>query len=421
MKGARTVREAQESRGGGFTIAGNQGVGKTSMAALFPKPIIIQVEEGVESIIDFEDVLVTDPIEDMTKVKDWLHRLLKEDHDRITAVVDSITAADTRMESEIVLADGSKTLNQVAGGYGAGHRMLAGEMRGLRQMAARLQRERGMHVVFVAHTEITTFQPEDDEAFNLLDLRMNPKSRPPFCDDVDVVAFMRLKRDSEKVEGKRRIATSAGRRELVCYAHAALASKNRIGIEEILPCPQGSNPILEIFERKRGKSEAKPKPETKEEQEKSRTQRLALVCENVGSGSRIIPRDFRCSQRKIAHSQPGGGHSERYFQKSVRSRESSAGQHVHAVARGRVHAEVRGHGEENGEIWQRHARHSLRGGPGVEEGHGGRREAESLERQRDRARHRGGSPGADLFRDGTDPHSGYRGPAWEGAELHDHA
>ena len=268
MKGAQLVKKAQEARGAGVTIAGNQGVGKTSLSALFPKPIIVRIEDGVESIIDFPDILVTDPIEKAVEVKDWLHRLRREKHDRKTAVFDSITALDMMNEQEIVKKDNASSLNSVAGGYGAGFRMLAAEMREIRQLAARLQKERGMHVVFIAHTQIEIVQPEDVESYNVLDLRMNQKSRPPFSDDVDIVAFMRLKRDTEQIEKDRKVGVSGGRRELVCYAHPALTAKNRLGIEKSLACPPGTNPILEAFEKKRGKTKTrKPEKPIKEDPE----------------------------------------------------------------------------------------------------------------------------------------------------------
>lgn len=263
------MSEAQAERGSGVTIAGRNGVGKTTLGALFPDPFFIRLEEGLKAIEHMENVIVTPKIKKIEEVLDWLERLRKEKHDRKACIFDSISAMDAMGEHEIVVKDGATNLNSACGGFGAGGRILARKMTEIRERASLLQEERGMHVVFLAHSQVETLRPQDSEPYDVLDLKMNPKSRGPFTEDVDVVAFLRLKTDTEQAGKDRRIAVSSGRREIVCYAHAALSAKNRLGIQDILRCPPGTNPLLEAIEARssKPKTEAFVEPEREKEPE----------------------------------------------------------------------------------------------------------------------------------------------------------
>ena len=228
------------------TVIGDPGVGKTSMGALFPKPVFMRVEDGLASLAPGMDVKTTPLLTQWKYVKDWLDWLHMEDHDRQTLVVDTVSALDVMLEAELVGSDNAKSLNQAFGGYGAGQRVLAGRHREFRQMCAKL----GMHVVFLAHSDITTFKPEDDEPFNRLTMKMNGKSMGPYIDDVDVVGVLRLERVLVK-KGSQKVAGSSGMRELVCHANVTSVAKNRLGVTKPMRVKPGSNPLWEMFSGER--------------------------------------------------------------------------------------------------------------------------------------------------------------------------
>jgi len=70
-----------EGRAPILTICGDAGTGKTSLAATFPNPILIRVEDGVDRIHSAVPVPDVFPI---VRSEDDLHNqllwLLKEDH-----------------------------------------------------------------------------------------------------------------------------------------------------------------------------------------------------------------------------------------------------------------------------------------------------------------------------------------------------
>ena len=236
------------------TVVGQPGVGKTTLAAAMPKPVIMRVEDGVQAVRDMDDVQVTPVIKDSGDVRDWIEYLFLGDHDRETLVVDSVSALDAMLERELVKQTKKKSIMQAFGGYGAGLRVLAARHQEIRGACGDLTRK-GIHVVFVAHYDVVEFKPEDDESYSLATLKMNKKSIAPYVDDVDVVAFLRLKRNVDK---KRGVAASSGRRELIVHANAQSVAKNRFGIQAAIPVKIGENPLLDVF---KGKGPKKPSPD----------------------------------------------------------------------------------------------------------------------------------------------------------------
>ena len=229
------------------TICGEQGIGKTCLAAAFPRPVILRTEDGTMSIPKGR-AMQSPMLRKMTDVYDAIKQAAAIEKAG-TVVIDSISTLDAIVEQEIVASDGkAQSLNQAMGGYGAGARALSAKMRRLRNFCEHVTNA-GKHLVFIAHSHVDTVKPVDTDPYNVLTLRMNKGSIPPFTDLVDCVAFLRLDVDTERA-GKDSIALSSGDRVLQCHPSAAIAAKNRLGITETLDCPEGANPILEFLKAK---------------------------------------------------------------------------------------------------------------------------------------------------------------------------
>ena len=227
-----------------ITIVGDHGIGKTRLAAAFPRPIVLRTEDGTKSIPKGM-AMISPMLKTYNDVLAGIEAASKVEKAK-TVVIDSISTLDSMIEHEIVANDGkAHSLNQALGGYGAGAKALATKMRKVRSLSERVLAA-GKHLVFIAHSFVDTVKPVDTDAYNMLTLRMNKGSIPPFTDLVDCVAFLRLDVDTEGV-GKGTIGLSSGDRVLQCFPSAAVAAKNRLGITEELDCPEGSNPILEFL------------------------------------------------------------------------------------------------------------------------------------------------------------------------------
>jgi hypothetical protein len=246
-----------------ITIAGDAGMGKTTIAASFPRPVFIRAEDGLTSVESF-DVTALPTLSKGDDIWQQLKALLIEEHDFRTLVIDSVSALDKLFVEDLIEDDfkarrdteGShakrRTINTVYGGYGAGFNALAGKHERVRRACDMISGKRRMNVVFLSHAEIEQIDLPDQEPYMRYTLRMSKKSISTYIDGVDLVGFLRLQtmvrqnEDKGALRPKAGKAKSTGSRHLICHAAPSNISKNRYGITEPLPVEYGVNPLAHI-------------------------------------------------------------------------------------------------------------------------------------------------------------------------------
>lgn len=249
-----------------ITICGDAGTGKTSLAATFPNPIVIRAEDGLQSIPADRMPDAFPLLTDARQLWDQLLALLNDDHDYRTLIVDSVSALEALFIKSVIDSDGrAKSINQALGGYGAGINAVAAMHQRVRKACGMLNERKNMAIVFVSHADLEAVRPPDQDDYSRYSLRLMAKSLPPYVDDVDMVAFVRLVSALRGEEGDRKKIISNGDREVICYATAASVSKNRYGITEALDFVQGENPFAGTFGFSNPKPATKTKPKAKKE------------------------------------------------------------------------------------------------------------------------------------------------------------
>ena len=230
------------------TICGDSGMGKTSLAATFPKPIFIRAEDGMQSIPADKRPDAFPVVSDAAMLWDQLKALIHEPHEYKTLVIDSVTALERLFVADVLAQDPkAKSINQALGGYGAGMSAVAAMHQRVRKAAGLLNTKRGMHVVFIAHADVETMRLPDSDDYMRYSLRLPAKSLPPYVDDVDVVGFLKLVTYTKGDEGERKKAISTGDRQLIIHASAANVSKNRYGVTEAIEFIAGENPLAQVI------------------------------------------------------------------------------------------------------------------------------------------------------------------------------
>jgi hypothetical protein len=226
------------------TVCGDSGLGKTTLAASFPKPIVIRAEDGLQAIPEALRPNAFPVLQSEAQLWEQLIALLQEDHDYKTLIVDSVTALERMFTQHVVDSDPKKpkSINQALGGYGAGLGAVAALHQRVRKACGMLNERKRMHVVFVAHADTETIELPDQDPYTRYSLRLGKRSVAPYVDDSDVVGFLKLETFT-RGDGERKKAFSDGTRILVTYATAANVSKNRFGITEDLHVTQGQNPL----------------------------------------------------------------------------------------------------------------------------------------------------------------------------------
>lgn len=227
------------------TIIGDAGLGKTSLACTFPKPIIIRAEDGLQAIPVDKRPDAFPVIHKESQLWDQLIALLQETHDYKTVVIDSVTALERLFIQHVVDSDpkNPRTINQALGGYGAGLAAVGAMHQRVRKAAGMLNERKDMNVIFVAHADTETIELPDQDPYTRYNLRLGKRSSAPYVDDSDFVGFLKLETFTTG-DGERKKAISDGTRVLVTYATAASVSKNRYGITEDLIVKQGENPLV---------------------------------------------------------------------------------------------------------------------------------------------------------------------------------
>ena len=222
-------------------------MGKTTLAAMFPKPVFIRTEDGTASLTGNDNVSLFPLATSTQDVLDAIEVLATEKHEFKTLVIDSITQLATLIEAEIVAADPkAKSINQAGGGYGAGYGAASEKHRQIREWAGSLAYETGMNVVFIGHADTETLDLPDMDPYARYCVRMHKKSIPHFTDNVDAVCLIRLKTFT-RGDGDKKRAISTGEREILCFPQASSVTKNRFNITEPLPFTfDGGNPFKDF-------------------------------------------------------------------------------------------------------------------------------------------------------------------------------
>lgn len=253
-----------------IVLCAQEGAGKTSLAATFPKPIFIQAEAVTDVFDDWhpDDVPdVMDPLPMATAKKPNLTTdtltnqildLIEEDHEYETLVIDSISVLQQKLEHELCMKYGVTNVAECAGGYGKGYIELAANVLKFMELLKELRNERDMGILLLSHLEVQTLRNRpDSEAVITYALAMDKKPAAVYRQNASAVLSIRM---DEFVQGtvkdKRGNVTKAGRvimsgdRFLVTDASTngfGLLCKNRWNLPAQIKLPAEENPLLDLI------------------------------------------------------------------------------------------------------------------------------------------------------------------------------
>lgn len=233
-----------------ITICGTPGTGKTSLACTFPGPLYLIQTQGERTPRDLprgQRPVSIGETDSVKKLWDQLLALTMEDHPYKTVIIDSVTGLEQLFGEDILRQDPkAKSVQTAMGGYGAGRDAIA-VMHGRVRKAAEVLRRKGIHVVFIAHSDVVRIDPPDAEGYTQYSLRLHSKSMAHYVDSVDVVGFVKQATVVVGKDGESKRAVATGERVLVTYLTPVAVTKNRVGIEEDIPLVRGVNPFAKYM------------------------------------------------------------------------------------------------------------------------------------------------------------------------------
>lgn len=209
-------------------VHGVDGVGKSTFGAGAPKSIFLGTEDGTEHL----DVARFPAPETWQDLLDAVHTLATGKHDYRTLVLDSLDWAEPFVWKFVCQKAGETSIEAVGGGYGKGYQAALDEWRVLIGALERLQRERKMNVILLAHSFIKAFKNPQGEDFDRYILKLNEKAAGLLREWCKGVYFANYETFAVKDKAKRVRGVSTGARLLYTQRTAAYDAKDHYGLPE---------------------------------------------------------------------------------------------------------------------------------------------------------------------------------------------
>jgi hypothetical protein len=242
------IRSAQRT-----VLYGPEGIGKSSLAALWPNPLFLDTESGTEHL-DVKRVQITT----FDGLIETIDTLIRDPKGVATVVIDTADWAERLALSKVVTTAGFKSIEEF--GYGKGFTYLAEEWSNL-LFKCRELRDCGFNVVFVAHSSVRkTELPDEAGSFDRYTLKLTATPKNDLSallkEWADAVLFLNYKTYVTTDKSGKSRASGGKERTLFTTHTAAFDAKNRWGLPEEI---QGAD-VGEIWKTLAPVFEAKPVP-----------------------------------------------------------------------------------------------------------------------------------------------------------------
>jgi len=207
-------------------VHGVAGIGKTSLAAEFPNPILLDTEEGSPAGVDIATFGLLDTY---SAVNDAMGALAQEDHDFKTLVLDSVDVLEPMIWRETCVRNQWETIETP--GYGKGYLAADAVWNEFMTGCDYLRREKGMTIILIAHSDVKQFDEPGKAPYSRYDLRMHKRGAAILTDRCDYILFVGAKTEIKEVDAgfnkKHSHAEGSGFRWIFTDARPAFIAKNR--------------------------------------------------------------------------------------------------------------------------------------------------------------------------------------------------
>ena len=212
--GLSLIRKTGEAGARRYIIYGLPGTGKSSLAAQFPAPVFLQLEDGLGGLqVDAFPVATN-----YREFQEYLMTLINEQHDFKTVVIDSLDWLEPLLYERVCRDNGWQSIE--GPGYGKGYVVALGEVKRLLS-ALQILVDKGINVVLLCHAQAALVNPPDMPEYMRYDLKLNKKVAGAFMEWADIIGFLHVvlvTKDKRAIEKQR---------ELVLDSTPAYVAKNR--------------------------------------------------------------------------------------------------------------------------------------------------------------------------------------------------
>ena len=218
-------------------LYGTHGIGKSTWAAQWPSPIFLPTEDGSSDLEVPKLPLITEAFSVYTAAMELSAE--NAEHGFRTVVLDSADWLEKLIWKDIIREAAKATVTNIDDiGYGKGHTETAERFRKILS-GFNGCRDRGLHVVIIAHCEIKRFESPEGDSYDRYMPKLHRQSASLLQEWADEVLFATYKtfvrQQDEGFGRKRSIGIGGDDRVLKTCERPGYLAKNRLRLPEELP------------------------------------------------------------------------------------------------------------------------------------------------------------------------------------------
>jgi hypothetical protein len=217
-------------------IYGNEGRGKTTSAARFPKPLFFALERGIPSGIEVAAVESIDSFEAVMSTLREIYATGAGEYQ--TLVFDTLDYLEGLLTEFVCAQNQWKNIEQPA--FGKGWVACDDQWRRFIRAITAVRDKHGLNIVLICHAMIERIDDPRAPSYTCYVPKLHRRARALITDACDVIGFLaedlRIITDTGGFQERTR-ATSAPGRYLFLEGRPAFLAKNRFGMPEKIAVP----------------------------------------------------------------------------------------------------------------------------------------------------------------------------------------
>jgi hypothetical protein len=265
-------------------IYGPEGIGKSTLAAAFPEPVFLDTEGGT---IHLNITRFAQP-DNWDGILGLIVQLGQSEHNFQTLVIDTVDWLERLLIEHICRKAHKDGIEDF--GYGKGYTYLSEEFSRFLQSLEPL-RNRGMHLVMVAHSTIRKFeQPDAAGAYDRYELKLSKQCAPLLKEWCDLLLFVNYFTKVTETDGRKKAV--GGKERRIYSAHcAAFDAKNRHGLDDVLPMEFAA--ISHVFPATETQPAPKETPDSGKPATQQQVKNIQGLWQQLGCGQEQMAKLFQ--------------------------------------------------------------------------------------------------------------------------------